>query len=67
MQEGQAPELVTKWLVTGFLRGVKQHHLQRAAEWLEVAQRRSLGSHDRSALDAELLAMSREGLFGQHK
>jgi hypothetical protein len=63
MQPEQATELVTKWSATGFLRDVKQQHLQRAAERLEAAWRRVTGGHSRDALDEELASMTRDGLF----
>jgi hypothetical protein len=63
MQAADASELVNKWLATGFLRGVKQHQLQRAAERLEAAHRSTAGGHNRDALDRELAALGREGFF----
>jgi hypothetical protein len=59
--------IVTKWLNTGFLRGVKPHHQQHVAERLENASRRMTGGNNRSALDDELMALDRAGYFGKRR
>ncbi len=55
--------LVQKWTWTGFLRGIKSQYLQQAAERLEAAQRRCLGTYSLQAYDDTLQAMDRDGYY----
>lgn len=56
-------QIVQKWTNTGFLRDVKPHLVELAAERLEASQRGVRGGYSATALDTELQALDREGYF----
>lgn len=65
-QYDYSAELVHKWTATGHLQNVKEDDKTRVAARLEAAYRRTLGQRpDFSALEKELSALMREGLFGR--
>lgn len=61
--QDQQTDIVQKWMNSGFLRDIKPHLAQRAAERLEASQRSARGGYNASALDKELQALDREGYF----
>lgn len=61
MQENT--DIVQKWTYTGLLRDVKPQYIQHAAERLEAAAKKSIGTGNFIDFDNVIRDMVREGIF----